>query len=329
MSMDSYFQAMFLGPLVAALLSVGIGSAHAEVLAARIDPDNIAQVLVVRRGSNAPRLLKTFDGSVVDASPGPSGRLVGAIVAHRPNTKGAGRTFRLHILEENGDTYRTLDHVQRFVFSPDGEFIAVIRGNGYEGGPGFFPESTEIIGLRGPDLGPIAGLEKATDLQWSRFSDDGLVLLARVFEGRTTIVEYIVQTRTVVPTHYLSLHFSPDGEYYYLTPAESLRANICQAGLAHDSCVRVFERDGYRALALPLEPKLRRPLGWADGRRMLVANERNHDCQVFDVMASSAEQTYTAVDWRWSPRRGYIVRQSAKKANFRKIGKPQIRTLIQ
>ena len=167
---------------------------------------------------------------------------------------------------------------------------------------GFFPESVDILGLAGPDIGPIAGLEKATDLQWSRFDEDGLVLLARVYEGRATIMEYIMATNTVVPTDYRGLHFSPDGEYYYLTPGESLRANLCQAGLAHDSCVRVYRRKQYRALPLNLGPKLRRPLGWTAGHNLVLANERNHNCQVFDVARDRPQLDLAAVDWRWSTR---------------------------
>ncbi len=302
--------------------------ASAQVMAVRVDPADISRVLVVSdRGG--PRPLKAFDGSVIDAAPGPSGRLVGAIVAHRPAKKGAPRVFRLHVLEADGATYRTVDHVQKFVFSPDARYVAVIRGAGYEGGPGFFPESTEIFGLYGPDIGPINGLEKATDIDWSIFSDDGLVLLAQVYEGRTTILEYILETRVVVPTQYLGLHFSPDGRYYYLTPGEALRARLCEAGLPHDSCVRVYERNGWRALRLPLDPSLRRPLGWTDAQRMLLANERSHDGQVVDVRTAQTKQTVKAIDWRWSSRPGFVVQQPGDNANFRRLGKPEVRALAQ
>ena len=318
---------MLVAPGVLLALALAFGSAaHAQVAAARVDPTNIARVLVVR-GDAPPSVLKTFDGSVVETAPSPSGTLVGAVVAHRSKTMGAPRTFRLHVLEASGETMRTIDHVQKFVFSPDEQYIAVIRGAGYEGGPGFFPESTEILGLAGPDLGPIKGLEKATDLKWSTFEDDGLVLLARVFEGRTTILEFILETRVVVPTQFLGLHFSPDGRLYYLTPGEALRANLCQAGLAHDSCVRVYERNGWRALRLQLAPTFRRTLGWADNQRMILANDRNHDCQVYDVRTDQAELTVQAVDWRWNPRPGFVIRQESPKADFRKIGQPQVRVI--
>lgn len=312
-----------------ALLSAATDVAHAQVLATRIDPSDISRVVVVRSGpSNQPRELKAFDGAVLSTAPAPTGRWVAAVVAHKPEGKGTSRVFRLHVLDETGAALRTVDHVQHFAFSPNGDYIAVIRGAGYEGGPGFFPESTEILGLRGPDLGPIEGLEKATELAWSTFPDDGLVLLARVFEGRSTILEYILKTNTVVPTDYLGLNFSPDGRYYYLTPGESLRANICEAGLVHDSCVRVFRREGYRPLNLPLAPDLRRPLGWADDRRLLLANERNHDCQLYNVVEGRPNRTVEAVDWRWNARPGFVVRRSDQGADFRKLGTPEIRSLV-
>ena len=313
-------------------LLCGVGCSHlanAQVLAARVDPDDISRVLIVRDEGADPLELTTFEGSVVDAAPAPSGRVVAAIVAHKPEKKGGTRTFRLHIIDEEGQVFRVVDHVQKFVFSPDERYIAVIRGNGYEGGPGFFPDSTEILGLQGPDLGPIAGLENATELAWSTFSDDGLVLLARVYDGKSSIMEYILETRVVVPTEYLGLHFSPDGRFYYLTPGESLRAKICQAGLAHDSCVRVFDRNGYRALSLRLQPNLRRPLGWADNQNMLLADERSHECEVYDVSQGTVSERFEAVDWRWKTRRGFVVRRASAKANFRKLGKPQVRALLQ
>ena len=318
-------------PLSALLVLFAIGRpASAQIHAARIDPENNARVLVIRNDVKAPAEFKTFDGVVVDVAPAPSGRLLGAVVAHKPGpNQGKQRVFRLHIVDADGRTYREVDYVQKFTFSPDEQYVAVIRGHGYEGGAGFFPESVEILGLRGPDLGPIKGLEKATELEWSEFSDDGMVLLARVFDGRTTIVEYIVSTGTVVPTYFLGLHFSPDGRYYYLTPGEALRANVCQAGLAYDSCVRIYERAGYFALPLELDPNLRRPLGWADGHRVLLANERSHECQVFDVDDARPAETFAAVDWRWASRRGIVMRRSQPNANFRKVGKPEVQLLIQ
>ena len=303
--------------------------AAAQVQAARIDPEDRARVLVVDPTSDDPRVLKSFDGSVVDTTPSPSGRLVGVIVAHSPTQKGAARIFRLHVLDESGEVYRIVDHVQKFVFSPLEQYVAVIRGHGYEGGPGFFPDNTEILGLDGPDLGPIPGLEKATDLEWSQFDDDGLVLLARVYDGQSTIVEYILRTRVVVPTEYLGLHFSPDGKYYYLTPGEAVRAHLCEAGKAYDSCVRVYERNGYWALPLELDPSHRRPLAWADDNRMLIANERNHDCHVFDIAANRSTERFSAVDWRWNPRRGFVVRRAGNKPNFRKLGRPKLRAVLQ
>ncbi|MEL7368548.1 MAG: hypothetical protein AAFN74_06540 [Myxococcota bacterium] len=309
-------------------LSALYSSAHAQVQAARSDPGNRARILVVRGDNPDPVEFKVFKkGVIIDVAPTASGRFVAAVVADRA-TRG-GPTFRLHLMDESGATFRRVEHVQQFAFSPDERFVAVIRGHGYEGGPGFFPESVDILGLAGPDLGAIRGLEKATQIRWSRFSDDGLVLLARVYEGRSTVVEYIMNTRTVVPTDYRGLNFSPDGRYYYLTPGESLRANLCQAGLAHDSCVRVFARDQYRALPLNLSATHRRPLGWAGDQQLILANERNHDCEIYNVTGRRTEQNLQSVDWRWSTRPGFVVRRPDPSPNFRKLGKPQIRALLQ
>lgn len=304
---------------------------RAQIIATRIDPNAISNLLVVDGTDGAPKTLKQFEGSITETMPAPSGRLVGALVAERPTNpataKGRQRVFRLYILNFEGATIRTIDHVRRFAFSPDSAHVAVIRGRGYEGGPGFFPSSTEIFGLQGADIGRIEGLEKATDITWTTFDDDGRVLLARVYEGRTTIVEYILRTRVVIPTQYLGHQFSPDGRFYYLTPAESLQAGVCDAGLLHDSCVRVYARKGWRPLPIQLDPTLRRAIGWADNKHLMLANERNHDCRIVDVDSGNADQQVPAVDWQWSPRPGFVIHRPQSDGNFAKLGKPAIRAV--
>ncbi len=318
--------------LFSALLAVSAfapSGAYARVLAARIDPDNLQRVLVVRGAADTPTEFGVYDGPVVEVAPSPSGAVVGVLAVLPPTDRRSGRLFRLYLSDSTGTTFRMIDHVQKFEFSPDDRFVAVIRGNGYEGGPGFFPESTEIFGLAEPDIGPVEGLQKATDVRWSTFKDDGLVLLARVYEGQRSIVEYVINTGVVVPTDFRGLNFSPDGRFYYLTPAESLRADLCEAGQARDSCVRVYRRSELEALALDLPPAMRRTLGWADNRRIILANERNHDCQLFDVQSKRSSEAFASVDWRWNTVPGVVMRRPSADANFRKLGKPQLRTLAQ
>ena len=308
--------------LYGALLSCG---AHHVFVAARVDPEDVSRVLVVREKQDNPSELRRFEGSVFEVTPSPSGVLVGVLERITLSESPRQFNFRLHVLNDNGQTLRIVDNVHRFSFSLDEQYIAVIRGKAYEGAPGFRPTSTEILGLSTADLGPIEGLEKATEIQWTRFKDEGDVLLAKVIDEDIVVMQFVIDTLTLVPTDYLSTHFSPDGRFYYLTPAEALRADLCEPGVPHDSCVRVYARESTQPLNLPIDAHHRRLLGWVDGQGIIVANERNHQSQVLDVASSRTRIRVKAVDWWWHTRPGFVIRRrSTDNPNFNEVGKLRV-----
>lgn len=304
---------------------------HHTFLAARVDPKDISRVLVVHEQTSSnpterqmsPSELKRFDGRVLWVDPSPSGLFVGVLVA----TRSFPPIISLHIIDETQQTIRKIDNVHRFAFSPDEEHIAVIRGEYYEGEPGFIPFSTELIGLYKAGLGSIKGLEKAVDIQWTHIEDKGQVLLAKVISEEIRVWAYIPNTLTLLPTNYLSTHFSPDGLYYYLTPSEALLANLCPPAQTYDPCIRIYARDAIHPRPALFNGSLRRLIGWVDSHSLLVADEKTHRYVVYDAQEQTLQSAGRAVDWSWHTRQGFIVQRRAQRPDYNQLGRASIKAL--
>ncbi|MBX2812761.1 MAG: hypothetical protein KTR25_13170 [Myxococcales bacterium] len=307
-----------LGALALSALS-GCSTPH-RFLAARIAPDNASTVIVVREQQSGPTKLKPFSGSVIETTPSPSGLFLGTLVA---NIDGSQPTVDLHIIDKTSTTVRSMHQVYAFAFSPDEAYIAVIRGSYFEGEPGFQPTATEILGLQGPDIGIIDGLEQATELQWVQFEDQGLVLIARVMTEKVHVKAYVLDTLTLIPTHYLGIHFSPDGHYYYLTPAETIFDERCHLNPPERTCIQVYARESSIPLQIPVAKGLDRPLGWVDNTGLLIGNNRNHECQIVDVKRAKTRGMAHDVDWSWHTRRGFIV-EHPNKPTIRDLSPPKL-----
>lgn len=208
--------------------------------AERDGADDASVVREVAVGSSTDRVLWRGDGPVFDVTSSPTGTYVAcrekvwvedvrpteaSYVSRSRTAEGERESHHLHenevlrILDRSGELVRSVDRVRRYVWSPDGEKVAYVAGDYYEGGVGFTNPRTfvlEVASGETRELG-IAGF----DLHWATF--DGRLYVRRIVPAtEARVVRYDPDTGAVEATAHRGIHFSPDGSLYYAAPSEGL-----------------------------------------------------------------------------------------------------------
>jgi hypothetical protein len=147
----------------------------------------------------------------------------------------------LTVLDPNGKTVCSVEDVQRYTWSPDGNEIVYITGSYYEGGVGFSPRGVHILNV-------VTGEKKEIEnfptpygpyaLHWANFEYAIYIKnLASVagekvyyttregerkfyFKDAKRVLRYDCQTGQLDITDYKDICFSPDGKYYIHFPDE-------------------------------------------------------------------------------------------------------------
>lgn len=297
-------------------------TAAAEFVGSRADEGNPKQLLVITDPDTLEaRRFRTFPGRIIHCEPSPTGRYVGATVVD-PTSKKAGLfSFVLHVIDERNRTIATARDAQDFRFSPDDRFVAITRGRPFEGATGFVPEATEIVNLKSRERWTIPEFKDATAVDWRRSPGEDLTLLARLPTAGRKVWTYPMATRRGEATSWKGIHFSPDGQYYYLTPDESIEAGLCRPGARGDSCVRAFSWRN-EAVDLKLEGGVRRVVGWSKptGHTLLVTARLEGQLvdREVDLKTGQAKTLKEQADRHWNVRPGLrLTRQPSGRLLLR------------
>lgn len=247
------------------------GSAvYAQIVGSQVEETRPRDLIVIGEGQDTtPRRLRTFPGPIAQSSPSNTGRYVGVLVVDAPASGGLF-TLTFQAVDGQGRVIATSRGAQDFKFSPTDRYVALNKGQPYEGAEGFLPEATEVIDLLARRSWTIPELKDATEVDWTNLPGEGLTLMGRRPGREKPIWKYRLSNRKSAPTDYLSTHFSPDGDYYYLTPREAMDLGMCQVRPGV-SCLYAYTRAN-RRVQLNLSAKSARPTGWVQkgGHRLLV-----------------------------------------------------------
>ncbi len=117
----------------------------------------------------------------------------------------------LRIINRSGDTIHSLPDCLRYVWSPDGNSVAIITYNVQ------YPEEHEKLttGLWIYNINTgekIKAADKANELFWA--AHDLCLYFIDYYKGRTTVFKWDPRTGKTEQTDYKDIYFSPDGEYY-------------------------------------------------------------------------------------------------------------------
>ncbi|MGH7698975.1 MAG: hypothetical protein ACREMJ_00420 [Gemmatimonadales bacterium] len=153
------------------------------------------------------------DGRLTDLTVSPSQEYV-AVVEHS-----LGGPRRLRVLTTSGRAVlESVLEVQRYVWC-GGSCVATVEGAVREGGVGFVPGSVIVLDVSAGRHDTVSAPPGVYQLAWAPF-DSAVYLktLTRTAGGR--VFRYDLVTRTVSPTPYLHLDFSPAGRYYLYPVSE-------------------------------------------------------------------------------------------------------------
>lgn len=248
-----------------------VPKAQAEFLGCRPDEDNPKDLMVISdRRTMRPWRLRRFRGNIVKSATSPTGRYIGALTVAGAHRRGLW-SFLFEVLDSRGRTVAATKMAQDFEFSPSDRYVAVMVGRSYEGASGFAPDGVEIIDLHQKARWRVPELKDAVEVDWTTLPDEGLTLMAKKPTARQKVWKYRLSNRRCVATAYKGIHFSPDGEYYYMTPKETMDAGLCRPRTGRDSCVRAYSRAN-REIKLGLPAKIHRLDGWFErgGHQLMV-----------------------------------------------------------
>ncbi|MEM7676264.1 MAG: hypothetical protein AAF449_09700 [Myxococcota bacterium] len=295
--------------------------AGAEVVGCKTDESDRHRLLVIDNpNSPNPHVLRTFKGKIVESNPSPEGGYVGAMVVD-PESRGSGLpTFTFYVMDARGRTVAQVAYAQGFSFSPEDRYVAVTTGRPYEGASGFEPVATKIVDLKTKRQWEVPELKDATEVDWTNLPE-GMSLLAKKPLGEKKIWKYLVSRRKAAATNWKGLHFSPDGEYYYLTPREAIEAGMCEPGRKEDSCLRAFSRRG-KELKLRLKKRFRRAMGWSgrNGHELIVREGlgKQEEEMEIDLASGRMRVLKERLNKKWHLRRGaQLIEEKKGKLRIR------------
>ncbi|MBX2810986.1 MAG: hypothetical protein KTR25_04230 [Myxococcales bacterium] len=309
----------------------------------RINPKNTKALELLLDSGEKTSI--TTDKPMMESEPSPDGQYVAALVLNSTPTAGSLPKSTLHVWSKEGPPITRISGAQRFEFSPDSKYLAVILGRPYEGALGFITERVEIVSLPSCKSVTAQGLESARDIAWiKRRPPFGLQLIAEVSDenGRSKIVRYNPVNGRIRNTHLKGLHCSPDGEFYVLTAREAEQAGMCRGRRAvTEGCVQAFTWEN-RRVRLPTTLKIRGRIRWArrSGHELLVNRRRlrrqqmmsrssdSSDTVLLDVGTGAARVVQDApVDWSWRTRRGDVILKNSGRPRPRALQKLRKRIL--
>lgn len=122
----------------------------------------------------------------------------------------------LRVITNRRRLVATVPAVYRYSWSPEGHEIAYITGVETEGWIGYREESTWVLDLRTGERRQI--YDGGRDVSWAGW--DGRIYISLLTTDPVKVVAYDRRSRTVGPTEYHGIHFSPDGRYYYRNSSE-------------------------------------------------------------------------------------------------------------
>ena len=281
------------------------------IVGCKADEKDRHRLLVIKDPKSLKsNVLRTFSGKIVDSSPSTSGRYIGALVAKSLDREKGLWSFALHVVNEQGKTVTEVDNAQDFKFSPDDRYVAVTIGTPYEGASGFRPQATRVVDLQTMKSWDIPELKDATEIDWTTLPDDGLSLIAKKPTGRSKVWKYRMKNRRALATKWKSIHFSPDGKYYYMTPREAIDAGLCKAKDKNDSCVRAFSWKN-KEVKLRIRKRIRRLLGWTGRTGHELAAEEGYGADEhgmeIDLETGRMAILKEKINRKWKTRRGVRI----------------------
>ena len=311
--------------VVVAIILFGVvisaAQAAAQVVGCRTDDEDRHRLLVISDMKTlSPQLFRTFDGKIVDSEPSITGKYVGAMVVDPKSQNPDLPAFVFHVLDKRGKTVASVAKAQGFAFSPDDRYVAVTTGSPYEGATGFRPEATQVLDLQTGKRWEVPEFKDATEIDWTNLPDEGLTLVAKKPLGTSKVWKYRLKNRLAKATKWKSVHFSPDGEYYYMTPREVIEAGMCKVGDRNDSCIRAFSRSN-KEMKLNLRQRFRRAIGWAGprGHDLLVRDGfgKDEEHMQIDLATGRMAKIKERLNRRWKLRRGVRAIDDESKGKIR------------
>ncbi len=122
---------------------------------------------------------------------------------------------RLTIITKDGEILKVLNEdVQKHVWSPDGNKIALITGEWREVGMGFKPDGAFIYNLETGERDIVLDVPYPVDLSWDNNSDNLYLKDFHRPDGKY-IYNYKLSSKETKVTDYFDFFFSPSGDYYY------------------------------------------------------------------------------------------------------------------
>ena len=288
-----------------------------EVVGCRADDKDRRNLLVIDNVKTLrPHLLRRFRGKVVESEPSNSGRYVGALVVNPESQKEGLWRFDFHVVNRLGKTVYEVKNAQAFKFSPDDRYAAVTVGLPLEGAGGFKPEGTTIVDLRAKTEWSVPELKDATEVDWTTLPDEGLTLVGKKPSGKQKVWAYRLKNRRAWATKWKGIHFSPDGEYYYMTPRETIEAGLCRPSNRDDSCIRAYQRKGDKEMKLPIRKRVRRIFGWAGikGHELLMRDGigKEEEAMQVDLATGRRQILKEKLNRKWKPRPGLRLIEEKK-----------------
>ena len=195
----------------------------------------------------------------------------------------------LRVMTIQAQEVKNINYVREYVWSPDGNKIAYITGDSYDGGLGFKTTGTWIYDLTTDETKKIydAGLA----VFWAAF-DNNLYIW---YPDQPEVRRYNVGTDTLESTSYKDIYFSPDGQYYYSPGRE---------GTEVDFYLTQTNASIKAGSAILSNLKVAFPLAWSPNSKSLLiprtevdpATNSNVDVMlIYNVETDSAKETFEKV----------------------------------
>lgn len=176
---------------------------------------------------------------------------------------------RLQILNLDGEALSDpIDSVRRYVWSPDGNKVAYITGDHYEGGSGFLSTGTWILDMGSRENDPVKIYMEGSDLNWR---DNNKLY---IWDVGDQVLRYDTNQKTIEDTSRNGIYFSPDGHYYFDPAREG-------------EPIRLFttyddqEVTQHYSFLTSEEIRHAQPRGWLDDRTLLIPSPRYPDFSEF------------------------------------------------